>query len=80
MSSTAEELSGQAEQLQEAIAFFKLGNDLPRTVERRQPQRKPVNSYRQAAAAGRKEAVKPSGIMLDLDDGKDALDDDFERY
>jgi len=81
MSSTAEELSSQAEQLQDSIAFFKLGNDAPR-VERRQssPQRKPVDYRRASSAASSSRSSRSAGITLDLDDGKDSIDDDFERY
>jgi len=82
MSSTAEELSSQAEQLQDSIAFFKLGNDMPRS-ERRQsmPQRKPLDHRRMPSASSNSGAAsKSSGITLDLGDGKDSIDDDFERY
>lgn len=82
MSSTAEELSSQAEQLQDSIAFFKLGNDAPRSERRQNAAGRKSVDYRRVTAApsSSRNTSRSGGIMLDLDDSKDAVDDDFDRY
>ncbi len=91
MSSTSEELASQAEQLQDAIAFFSLGGSSgdgrkPRMVKSSvsnvsKKVRAPLSAGRKIAALA--ENSDSSGIMLDMGDGdhgKDALDNEFERY
>lgn len=85
MASTAEELSSQAEQLQDAIEFFKIG-DMGRREAR--PLR---NAYGKADGTPSRPAQKVpahsgkglsqgTGIILDLGDGDDTLDQEFERF
>lgn len=76
MASTSEELSSQAEQLQSTISFFHLGATAARVTRRAarlgKPQgtRKPVKALPQKAPA--------AGMALDM--GRDAEDDEFERF
>lgn len=75
MASTAEELSSQSEQLQALIAFFKVkGGNARSTVT-------PAVRQVKVAHLGRdKGAVQKLG-RLDLgNSGRDALDDEFERF
>jgi methyl-accepting chemotaxis protein len=89
MASTSEELSSQAEQLQDAIAFFKVGGvntnekTSTATVVNKQARSKAINHDLIAAQAtvhksgnGHK---RTAGVALDLGNGKDGLDDEFER-
>ncbi len=93
MASTSEELSGQAEQLQDTIAFFRSGDmERPRSqqpIVHQQAAGKPVRAGKPAKFAGlvrpgrngsNGNGAKPKGIALNLGDGKDALDDEFERF
>ena len=92
MSATAEELAAQAEQLQTAISYFQV--DLPaaaatveasaRRVAGTDAARNPVGDLRRKVAAaapsiGRTKARSGGGFALDLGDGSDALDADFQR-
>ncbi|BCS89096.1 methyl-accepting chemotaxis protein [Pseudodesulfovibrio sediminis] len=70
MASTAEELSAQAQNLAEAMTFFKVGqngNSSTRVVSNR-PSSKPLSSGTQSQAL-------PSGIDMEMDD-----DGSFERF
>ena len=79
VSATAGELSSQAEQLRDAISFFRLGEERP--VERA------VVGLRQKAGAMRAAGAKPrapaktapQGFALSLDAGGDATDAHFRR-
>ncbi len=89
MSSTSVELSSQAEQLQEAIAYFRLdaaslGERTTQEASRRALQDAVMaKAPHMAKAAVRKPAKAAGGSRggfdLDLDDGGDALDDEFSR-
>jgi methyl-accepting chemotaxis protein len=90
MSSTAEELSSQAEQLQSAIAFFKV-DDTGRNAHRAQAVRQVAHkpAVKTATAYVKKEpaksfkvatAAKPAGVAIDMGNGHDKLDDDFEKF
>jgi methyl-accepting chemotaxis protein len=82
MASTSEELSSQAEQLQETIGFFKVD------VRSSGVTRKPVAAKKPKSAgiahvSGKKSAPAKgagSGLMLDMNAGRDKLDDDFEKF
>jgi hypothetical protein len=80
MSSMAEELSGQAEQLQTSISFFKLKEQAG--FERR-PAARAKNTVKRVAVKAKEVGVKESnagaGISLSLHDG-DQADTDFVRY
>lgn len=96
MSSTAEELASQAEQLQGAIEFFRVGDNGDGLKRRTGAQRMAQKGHKaqfahlphegikmQKTITGRSLAgIKQSGVALDLGDGngKDAEDDEFERF
>ena len=84
MAATAEELSGQAAQLQEAIAYFRMEEGSGRiTAALLAPAGKPAP--RLAAPPAPKPLAKPpraakaGGHVLDLGE-KGHLDEEFERY
>jgi len=81
--STSEELSSQAEQLQDTMSFFRTGNN--GLEKKTHKTHKKVETH--SATVSRKAAVKPgngnerhSGLALNLGDGKDALDEEFEQF
>lgn len=88
--STAEELSSQAEQLQNTMLFFNLGKD----AESRYQASKPITAGKIKTAhlsnfkvkdvkngKRTKESGKEAqGCKLDLGEGQDKLDDEFERF
>jgi methyl-accepting chemotaxis protein len=95
MSSIAEELASQAEQLQSTIEFFKVGDNggsrrIVTTKEiRKIPQKTNVTHIPRekmqpqglVAAAKSQNAVKKTGVVLNMGDGgRDAEDDGFERF
>ncbi len=95
MASTSEELSGQAEQLQQTIAFFRLNNTGNQTLGRPKPTAMPKNAKqpRLAQHATRPQnKIEPaaekkghwgkesSGVQLEMGAGKDKFDEEFERY
>ncbi|WP_129126833.1 methyl-accepting chemotaxis protein [Geomonas oryzae] len=93
MASTAEELSSQAEQLQTAVAFFKIGDHARHQVasaarvgvyQQGKASGTAVQGKkmtRSKAAVGNQEATRKAvGHDLDLSDGKDMSDSDFEHY
>ncbi|MGG7565346.1 methyl-accepting chemotaxis protein [Rhodovulum sp. DZ06] len=83
MSATAEQLASQAEQLQSAIGFFRVAGGQetrraaprPRAAAARGPVRKAASRAANAAHA----APSRGGFALDLGDGEDELDAQFER-
>jgi methyl-accepting chemotaxis protein len=90
MSSTAEELASQAEQLQGTVAFFKIGEAAaPRKTGTGQPggakapEKIRIKHIVQTGACGTlpgKALVNASGVGLDLGEACDRLDHDFEKY
>lgn len=86
MSSTAEELSSQAEHLQSSIEFFRV-EEKARKAFIRTPGRPAhriqfAHMQREGLQTAKAAAAKPSGIALNMggDGGKDAEDDEFERF
>jgi methyl-accepting chemotaxis protein len=87
MASTAEELSSQADQLQDCIAFFRM-DERKITASKRETgtaeDRKGVKGRVFAKANGYKKsnvAVSQAvGADLDLEDGNDRIDEQFEKY
>ena len=78
MASTAEELSSQSEQLQEMIAFFKVKGDGERSLSRAPAADRKVNVAHMSKSQPARKALVGK---LDLGKaGRDALDDEFERY
>jgi methyl-accepting chemotaxis protein len=92
MSSTSEELAAQAENLQSSIEFFKVGGaqkkraaQLERTApiiaHRTRFAHIPNQSFRQPNAALEKPVMAKKGFALDMGDGgKDAEDNEFEKF
>ncbi len=92
MASTAEELASQAEQLQIAISFFRVngaGSGVKREQITVKTAPKAVHSIKighikkeakGAVAAAVVTAGKPQGIALDMGNGGDRLDDEFEKF
>jgi methyl-accepting chemotaxis protein len=92
MASTSEELSSQAEQLQDTISFFKVGNNGNTTTVKAASKKASWKSGRKAPASGGEHVKTPmvaqksdngrksAGISLDLGDGRDKMDDEFERF
>jgi methyl-accepting chemotaxis protein len=76
MASTSEELSSQSEQLQSLIAFFQVKGGNERSKVTRQ-----AGKSVKVAHSGRNKGTTPKLERLDLGkNGRDALDDEFERY
>ncbi|NLY41718.1 MAG: HAMP domain-containing protein, partial [Desulfovibrionales bacterium] len=76
MASTSEELSSQAEQMQATMAFFHLGATTARIARQTAaPVRKKHNAH-MAPAVG--QSTRNNGLALDM--GRDAEDDEFERF
>jgi methyl-accepting chemotaxis protein len=96
MSSTAEALADQAEQLQNSIAFFKIGQsgngDRKRSLSgvtraamsitrKEQAAGKPGHSKHAKTGNGDgRKVILPDGVALDLGKGGDREDDQYERY
>ncbi|WP_305043956.1 methyl-accepting chemotaxis protein [Geoalkalibacter sp.] len=80
MASTSEELSSQAEQLQQAIAYFKVDVAGQATVRVGKPLPKKAAPKAIAHVVAPKAQAKKSGLALNMGQGKDCLDEDFERY
>ncbi len=82
MASTSEELSSQAEQLQSTISFFHLGVGGSRVTRQAPVARRQAPAPKVASLAAKRPKAAPqgagSGIALDM--GKDAEDDEFERF
>ncbi len=81
MASTSEELSSQAEQLQETIAFFRIDLHSAGVVRKSVSVQKAKPSViahvtsKQSTAGGR-----GSGLLIDLNGGRDKLDEAFEQF
>ncbi len=93
MASTAEELASQAEQLQSAIAFFRIedGRRSPSTMAtmHARPQNAPrtmtssglpVTTYDSISSSRPKRAASGGGFNLDMSEGNDKLDSEFEKF
>ncbi len=90
MASTAEELSSQSEQLQSTIAFFKIGDAAASLPARHvKPSRtdhgvshKPVTKELAHAKANgyHKPKKRVVGLDLELGDGSEPVDSEFEKY
>jgi len=88
MASTAEELSSQSEQLEEMIAFFKLDTrpQIHRVAE--SPDQKLDKKLRAASLPDIKnlqpvpmdKAVGQNGTFIDLTEGGDKHDEEFEQF
>ena len=78
MASTSEELSSQSEQLQSMIAFFKVKGGTERNLSRAPAATRKVD----VAPVGKNQPPRKALVgKLDLGKtGRDALDDEFERY
>src|SRR5690606_34589819 len=86
MSSTAEELASQAEQLQAAISYFRVdaGAQIISAPVASKPAKQDLRAAVLASAphmqrATKKPKASSGGFDLDLDDGSDALDEEFSR-
>ncbi len=73
LAATSQELAGQSDELQEAMGFFKFGDESKAGRRSRAPQRKPHAPILHAAAGGH-----GTGLQLDLQD-QDEADCEFER-
>ncbi len=86
MASTSEELSGQAEQLQETTAFFKIesnGKTIRHADIAKSNSKSRKEDAKSVAALPKKEnntRKLAGGVALDLTDGHDKLDEEFERF
>jgi methyl-accepting chemotaxis protein len=92
MASTTEELSSQAEQLQDTIAFFRVeetGKNRAtsqraiapahrRAIDKKAPPHPHTQATRQNSKSGA--GAKPGGIPIDLGGSHDKLDDEFEKF
>ena len=82
MASTTEELASQAEQLQDTISFFKIENEnrdrkiarIQKQAAQHRAETKPFN-----AVSDKRGNARHAGVALDLG-GKDATDEEFERF
>jgi methyl-accepting chemotaxis protein len=75
MSSTCEELSKQADQLYETISFFDIGNGRSASSAKAAPVARPT--YRSSRKSG--DNGRRTGIVLDMRDAGDKLDEEFVR-
>ena len=76
MAATTEELSGQAERLQDTIGFFKVEEDGRARAKKAHPPVARPAGVAQKSHTGR--GARRTGIALNLGDA-DQLDDEFER-
>jgi len=83
MAASAEELSSQAEQLKDAIAFFNIGiNSKSRNIIN------PANKKKTTVSPGNKSngrykpatKSKSNGIVLNMNNGQDHLDSEYEKF
>ena len=83
MASTCEELSSQGEQLQDTIGFFKMGESGGREGRARRVYKESkatmVRSGQKTHGRAGSSVVRGPGFDLDLGDGNDKLDAEFER-
>lgn len=84
LASSSEEMSSQAEELQQAIAFFKTGDkSLHQLTRGREPvvAHLPHHPKRAPKAIAHVPAkTQGNGIDLNLREGRDTLDDEFEKF
>jgi methyl-accepting chemotaxis protein len=96
MASTSEELASQAEQLQSTIAFFNVGDEGSGRVRGKLGVKKATmtmlkppadrfllgrsNGYDIGKVNGIRENKAVSGLDLDMSEGSDKYDEDFERF
>ncbi len=91
MAATSEELSNQAQQLQSTIAFFRVGDTFGRTMEpdkgngsrsKKQESKPEIVSAPYGTGSGRSGngTRLSAGITVDMGEGGDRIDDEFERY
>jgi methyl-accepting chemotaxis protein len=93
MASTSEELSSQAEQLQNTIAFFKLEGgsrkeaasfDAKPANRKATPTRPASRTPNKTSTNGKTPAVRQAGVKIELESAAegdhDAHDKEFERY
>jgi len=83
IASTAEELSSQAEQLQETISFFKVDEQKKSRASSPPKDKLRVNSKTVTPGIVRASAnvyAKASGADLNMDDGRDRRDAEFEKF
>jgi methyl-accepting chemotaxis protein len=91
MASTAEELNSQAEQLQSSIGFFRIGHAAvslssrhagkPANSGHTEPNKPVIKALAHAKANGyHKPAKRAVGMDLDLGEGSEPLDNEFEKY
>ena len=90
MAATSEELSSQAQQLQDAIAFFKVSDgdqsEPQKKTAEKQSRTKPAHSVEQKGFPAQKTFLQKGGnganrrgVIVDMSDKPDWLDDEFER-
>lgn len=74
MASTSEELSSQAEQMQDTISFFQISTQQKKsTSPSPTPSSKPAQTVTPAAEDS-------AGLLLDMNNGQDGVEDEFEDY
>ena len=78
MASTSEELSSQAEQLQSSIAYFHLGVSVARVTRQKTRTASPGRKQALGSKASGSRPASQGGLALDM--GRDAVDDEFERF
>lgn len=82
IASGSEELASQADQLKDMVAFFNIGNAIKQaSAKARAPQKKSNYSENGNSQKVKTEGNgKHSGIVLDMNEGDDKLDDAYEKY
>ena len=85
MASTTEELTGQAEQLVSAIGFFRTKDEenrkpRPAAGSARISSEAPLERPDPAPSRLRAKVLSKAGVKLRLDEKRDRLDEEFERY
>ena len=84
MASTCEELSSQGEQLQDTVGFFKIGESGDREKHARSVYRQgnaaTARVVQKTHARAGNGAGRERGLTLNLGDGKDKLDEEFEKF
>lgn len=83
MASTTEELTGQSEQLVGALGFFRTSND-PAPASKPKPCSDPASgtsdSHSNTHTGLRAKVLSKAGVRLQLQDKRDNMDGEFERY
>jgi len=75
MASTSEELSSQADQMQETIGFFQISDQLKKTK-----QNPTTQNVAKTASVSPKVQTTKEGILLDMNNGNDSVEDEFVDY